>query len=521
MKKGLWVLIAMIMLAGLQAAVGQTAVNSAGTSNVASKVSRGGFITVAKTNKMTTMNPTKSNARFEDNFVFSLIFEPLVRLDEKGNYIPGLATSWEVAADNKSIVFKLRKGVKFHDGTEFNAKVVKYDLEWYISPECNHAYFTSDLGNIASVDIVDDYSVRVNLSAPDAALFSAFSNISGFMMSPTAIKKGKDFLAVNAVGTGPFKVGEYVEGDHITLVANKDYYEPGEDGKPLPYLDKVIFRIMTDDSVKTTNLQSGDVDLVDYHSSANSVKKSQGMKNLTTVINNYRDTYFMCFNQNDPLLKNAKIRQAVSYAVNRQELMDVVLEGIGIVDAFDAIPDQWFYSDYNPYSYDPKKAKTLLAEAGYPNGIKITLSFIAREPDATMCQLLQEQLKASNITLKIESMERLAWVDLIRTNRGGQLGIGVIGIQGLDPNQQYNSLMVYVDPKYLTDIQKLLLSAKNTFNTKERKTILNKFQKEYLDSAYYVILGQRPHYVSYNKRLNNVRQFLTGNLDLKSTWVTK
>lgn len=512
----------MLLIAGIAVLlIGSLSICGNTSTKPVNSVVRGGSITVAKTNKMTTLYPPKTNTRIEDGYVFGLVYEPLIGYDENGNFSPRLATFWEFGEDGKTIVMKLRKGVKFHDGTDFNAKAVKFNLEWFISEECGHVYRTSELSNITSVDVIDDYTVQVNLSTPDAALLSVFTNISGLMISPTAIKKGTDYFAVNAVGTGPFRVGEYIEGDHITLVANKDYYEFGEDAKSLPYLDQIVFRFMVDDLVKTTNLQSGDVDIVDYHSSTNSINKAKRLSNLTTVMTSNRETYFICFNQNDPLLHDVKVRQALSYAVNRQELMDAVLEGIGIVEPFDATSEQWFFNDYNPYKYDPDKAKTLLAEAGYPEGITVTLSFIAREPDATMCQLLQEQLKASNINLKLEALERLAWIDLIRTNRSGQLGIGVISIQGLDPNQQYNSTLVYVDPKYVTEIQSLLLSAKRTFVVEERKSILAQYQKDYLDNAYYVFLGQRPRYISHNNRLNDVRLNPNGTFDLKWAWVSK
>lgn len=485
----------------------------------AAKIVRGGSITVAKSNKMTTLNPTKTNTKVEDGYVFYQIFDALIGFDEKGSPIPALAKDWEFSQDGLALTMNLAEGVKFHDGNVFNAEAVKTNLDWFLSDECGHVYRDSDLSSIDSVEVLDDYKVKVNLKTPDAALLSVFSGICGMMMSPESIKSGN--LAVEAVGTGPFKLSEYVEGDHITLVKNENYYKKGEDGQPLPYLDKITFRIMTDDSVKTTNLQSGDVDAVDYHSSTNSIMKAQSMDQLKTVMAPNRDTYFMCFNLNDPKLDNVKVRQAFSYAVNREELMEVVLEGIGVVEAFDAAPDQWFYSDYNPYSYDPEKAKALLKEAGYPDGITIKLSNIAREPDNTFVQLIQEQVKASGIRLEIEAMERLAWIDLIRTNRSGEMGIGVIAIQGLDPNTQYNSTQVYLEPTKIEEYKKLLLSAKATYDLEKRKSIFAEYQKVYLDNALHVFLGQRPRYTSFNTKLNDTALRPNGAVYFEYVWLNK
>jgi len=466
------------------------------------EVRRGGTIVIAKTAKLTSFNPAITSSRIEDGMVYRNLFSTLIEFDEAGMYAPGLAESWSFSDDGMTFTMKLRQGVTFHCGEPFNAKAVKANLDWALDPETAHVYLKSELNNIESAEVIDEYTVALHLRNPDAALLSVFTGICGTMLCPDSLAKND--ITTNACGTGPFKLAEYVQGDHITLVKNENYFEIGEDGKPLPYLDGVEYRLMTDDSVKTVNLQSGDIHMVDYHTTGNSVLKCMKMDNVTTVKTNYCNTYFLCFNLNDERLSNPLVRQALSFAVNREELMEVCLEGLGTNYPFSAIPDNWFYSDYNPYSYNPEKAKQLLAEAGFADGITLTLSYISREPDATMCQLLQEQVKASGITLNIEPLERLAWIDLIKTNRSGELGIGVIAIQGLDPNQQYNSTLAYCDPKCVTEIQEYLLSVKTVTDIETRKEMLAKYQQMYLDDALYVILGQNPRYVSINNRLNGI-----------------
>ena len=480
---------------------------------------RGGSLTIAKTNKLTSFNPATTSSRNEDGYIYYMVFDTLISFDEAGNLAPKLATSWETLEDGLIFTLKLRDDVTFHDGTPFNAEAVKANLDWAIAEDTGHVYKTSELGNIVSIDVVDESTVNVNLAKPDAALPSVFTNICGLMLSPASLASGD--IVTNACGTGPFKLKEYVQGDHVTLVRNENYYLKGEDGESLPYLDEVVFRLMSDDSVKTINLQTGDIDMVDYHSSANSISKSMEMDNLITVMTNNRQTYFMCFNLNDEKLNNPLIRQAMSFAVNREEIMEVCLEGYGVVEAFDATPDQWFYSDYNPYTYNPEKAKELLAEAGYPDGITIKLSYIAREPDATMCQLIQEQVKASGITLELEPLERLAWIDLIKDKRSGEMGIGVIAIQGLDPNQQYNSTLAYCDPKHVTEIQELLLSAKNVSDIEARTAIFHQYQQEYLDSALYVILGQYPRFISYANNISGIVFNPNGTFNLGAAYITQ
>lgn len=485
----------------------------------ADAVVRGGTLKVGKTNKLTGFDPSKTSSRNEDGYVYYLLFETLITYDENGNLAPGLATGWSYSEDGLSMTLTLRQGVTFHDGTPFNAEAVKANMDYNTNPDNGHVYLKSELGNIVSTEVIDEYTVKINLSTVDAALPSVFTNICGLMLAPSTL--GAEDMAIHPVGTGAFKLEEYVEGDHIFLTAYENYWDKGADGQALPYLDRVEIYIMGDDSVRTINLQTGDIDMVDYHLSGNSIMKAMDMSNVITVMTNNRSTYFLSFNLNDERMGNPLVRQAVSYAVNREELIEVCLEGFGVVDAFDATPDQWFYSSYTPYTYDPEKAKALLEEAGFPDGITIELSYISREPDATMCQLLQEQLKASGITLTLEPLERLAWIDKIKTNRSGEMGIGVITIQGLDPNQQYNSTLAYCDPKCVTEIQQLLLSAKTTFDLEKRREIFVEYQRQYLDDALYVILGQYPRYSSYTTKLNGITYNPNGTFNLKAAWLSK
>lgn len=204
-------------------------------------------------------------------------------------------------------------------------------MDYNTNPDTGHVYLTSELGNIVSTEVIDEYTVKINLSTVDAALPSVFTNICGLMLAPSTL--GAEDMAIHPVGTGAFKLEEYVEGDHIFLTAYENYWDKGADGQALPYLNRVEIYIMGDDSVRTINLQTGDIDMVDYHLSGNSIMKAMDMSNVITVMTNNRSTYFLSFNLNDECMGKALVRQAVSYAVNREELIEVCLEGFGVVDA--------------------------------------------------------------------------------------------------------------------------------------------------------------------------------------------
>ena len=476
-----------------------TEVSAAETGN---GIKRGGVLTVAKMTNITSLDPTKSSSIDNDGFVLAQIFETLLRQDEEGNIIDGLAESYEVAEDGLSITFKLREDVVFHDGEKFNAEAAKFNLDWYISEECGHINYSSELTYVDSIDLIDEYTIRMNMSAVDASILASMTGLCGYMISPKTIKEGT--IATNPAGTGAFKVKEYVEGDHVTLEAFENYYRMGEDGKPLPYLDEVVIKIMTDDAVRSANLESGDIDGVDYHGSTNSILKFENKEGFQSHTVPSVNNYFVSFNLNNEVLADIRVRQAMAYAVDRQEFIDVVLEGYGTTVPFVVRKDQWYYSDYNPYTYDPEKAKELLAEAGYADGLTVKMYYISREPDATAVQLIQAQFAEVGITMELEGMDRLAWIDLVRTQKSGELGFGVLANFGYDASRQFNSTTYYVDTTKATRLTELLPKTRASFDRDERLESLHEYQKEYLDNCYHLFVGQNQRITSYKDTVQNM-----------------
>ena len=518
-------LIALLVAFAVFAAASSETTSSTSPSSASNAIKRGGALVAAKTTRVSNLNPTKTSARADDRYSIGQIYEPLIGQDASGNFVPRLATSWTL--DDSKLVLTLRNDVVFHDGTKFNAEAVKANLEWYLSEDCGHVY-KSEIAEIASIDIIDEFTVQLNLSAPSAALIGALANVAGYMISPAAIKEyGVEGLSTHAVGTGPFVLKEYVAGDHITLARNENYYEKGEDGKALPYLDSVSIQIIGDDSVKTTNLISGDVDIVDWNNSINSTLTLQGYKDIETIQTPATDIYTLLFNASDSKLKDVRVRQAINYAINKEEVVLAMTEGLGHVATFLASDNQWFYDSYTPYSYNPEKAKQLLGEAGYPNGIDLTLRYISREPDNTIAQLLQSQFKASGINLTIEAMERLAWVNMHSTNQGGQIGFAKFNIPRVDPYQQYNQLKGYITrncdeyTRYGENLVKLLDDSKKSYDIATRKGILIEFQKLALDNASLGVIYTNSRYTSWNKSVHGVIIEPDGTWNLKETWLDK
>src|SRR6267378_2440757 len=233
----------------------------AATGSAAAKANYGGTITFALENDVSNLDPMLSGL-FVDRNIHYAMYDSLVRVDVKGNIIPWLAEKWTTSTDGKTITFNLRQGVKYHDGTAFDAASVKWNIERYINTKGSSR--TGDLAAVASVDVVDASTVKFNLSSAFAPLLAALVDRAGMMVSQkVADAMGADFtLKPFKAGTGPFILTEAVKNDHYTLEKNPDWWGKDKDQNKLPYLDKVTVRIITDADVALTNLRTGNVQLL-------------------------------------------------------------------------------------------------------------------------------------------------------------------------------------------------------------------------------------------------------------------
>jgi peptide/nickel transport system substrate-binding protein len=344
--------------------------------------------------------------------VYFNIIEPLLVLDDQGKLQPRLATSWQVTSPTK-VRFKLRPNVKFHDGTPFNAAAVKFTMDRAFN-EKPGARWASLAGPFSGTQVVDDLTVDIVTKEPYGPALRSLAMAFMGIVSPTAVKKfGQDY-GRNPVGTGPFKFVEWRTNTSITIERNPDYW--GD--KAL--LDRVVFKVVPEEGARMIALRTGEADMVLIPSPAElPALKREGRANVYEVVGGR--IIFVGFNLTKPPMDDVLLRQAMSHAVNVNQIVENIYEGGAVRARGYLAPSVFGFKDMELdklYAYDKNKAKALFAKAGWttgPDGIlqkggqKLSLSWLASRgrylKDAEMAEAVQAQLKEVGVDARIQFLE--------------------------------------------------------------------------------------------------------------------
>jgi peptide/nickel transport system substrate-binding protein len=298
-----------------------------------------------------------------DGWIAQTAVETLLRFNPDGSLAPFLATDWTVSPDMKTVIFHLRKGVKFHDGTDFNAEAVKYNIDLY------NQGLKDDFRSIESMDVIDDYTLQVNFSQVQVGELLPFAGRPGQIQSPTALKEHpKEWFLTHVVGTGPFKEDSYTRDISLKFTKFDDYWQKGK-----PYLDAIEFMFIADMTTATMALKAGEGDTLTYPS-------QKDLADLQAAGFNIRPTGGPIFtilidggNPNSPYY-DIRVRQAIAHAIDLKGICDALGFGWWEPENQWSWPTHWSYDKaVKGYNYDPAKAKQLLSDAGYPNGFKTTI----------------------------------------------------------------------------------------------------------------------------------------------------
>ena len=333
--------------------------------------------------------------------------ETLLRYDENGVPVPWLATDWKVSKDLRSITITLRKGVKFHDDTDFNAEAVKWNMERYRISQ------NRELKAVSSIDVLDDSTVRLNLASWNSSLIDSLTTHAGMMISPTAYQKnGGEWCRTHPVGTGPFKFVSWQRDARLRFEKFNGYWQKGK-----PYVDAIEWVIISDMMTRTAAFKRGEINvlLIVEPPDVKSLEKEGKYYFNTGGLSGLNISLAGDSGHQDSPFADVRVRRAVEHAVDKQTLVDALTLGYGKVCNQYAYPKTWGVNpDVKGYPYDPDKARKLLAEAGHPNGFKTKLytpgwgNYVYPPP------AIQEYLAKVGITAEIEVVNQGRHQTLLR-----------------------------------------------------------------------------------------------------------
>ena len=329
---------------------------------------KGGSLVVCLPDEPPGLDPTANTAAAIDRVVFSNIFEGLVKVNSHGEFVPGLAVSWDVTPDGKQYTFHLRPGVKYHNGEAFNSQVAKWNLERAMAENTVNAHPEYFRG-IADIQTPDDDTLAITLKDVDA-LFIAHMAEGDALMLPM---KGYEDAAAHPIGTGPFQFVQWDRGDKIVMKKFDGYWNP-----ELPYLDQVTIKYISDPSAQVTALKAGDLDVIGWIAAPESAAELAKDDRFKVFAGTTTAEVIMSTNNKAAPFDNKLVRQAMAHAIDRQAVVDLVMFGYGTPIGSHWSPSTPYYKDLTGlFPYDPEKARQLLAEAGYPDGFEATIKLPA------------------------------------------------------------------------------------------------------------------------------------------------
>ena len=356
-------------------------------------------VTLAVASTFTTLDPYDSNDTLSQAVIKSF-YQGLFGFDKDLKLVNVLAEGYDVSKDGLVYTIRLRKNVKFQDGTDFKADAVKMSLERVINPDNKLKRFNL-FNRIVKVDVVNDYEARITLKEPFSPFINTLAHSSAAMISPTALKQyGNKEIAFHPVGTGPFKFVEWKQTDYLKVSKFDGYWKKG-----YPKIDSITWKPVIDNNTRSAIMQTGEAQFA-FPLPYEQADLLKSKTNLDLISSPSIVQRYISMNTQQKPFDNPKVREAINYAINKQALVKVAFNGYAMPQ--DGVLPQGV--DYalktGPWPYDVKKAKELLAEAGYPNGFETELWSAYNHTTAQkIIQFVQQQLAQVGIKVKVMALE--------------------------------------------------------------------------------------------------------------------
>ncbi|ESW87982.1 ABC transporter substrate-binding protein [Mesorhizobium sp. LSJC269B00] len=436
------------------------------------------------------LDPTAGAAAAIDEVLYANVFEGLTRIGPNGEVLPDLAESWAISDDGKVYTFKLRTGVKFHDGSDFDAGDVKFSLDRARadnSVNAQKALFAA----IDTVEVVDPTTVKVTLKNPQGSFLYNLGWGDAVIVAPESADTNKE----KPIGTGPFKFQSWAKGSSITLVKSDTYW-----GAPV-FLDKAEFRIVPDAAAAVPALLSGDIQAFPFFD-PDSVAQVKDDPRFKVVIGSTEGETILAINNKKPPFDKLEVRQAIAFALDRKAIIDGASAGLGVPIGSHMSPASKAYVDLTGlYPHNVDKAKELLKQAGFENGIKATLKLPPPSYARLGGEIIASQLRDVGIDLEIIPVEWAQWLDQVFTKKDYDLTI----VSHTEPNDidiysREDYYFNYDNPAF----DKIIAELNLTSDDAKRNTLLGEAQKILADDAVVGFLYELPKVGVWDAKLQGL-----------------
>ncbi len=442
------------------------------------------------------------------------IYSRLVKVQPDLSIAPELAESWTISDDGLVYTFKLRPGVTFHNGRPLVAADVKYSFERMTAPD---SPARSDLASMESVEAPDDTTVVLTLKSRDASVLSNLAGQSAIIIPKEVVEEHGDLSQV-AVGSGPFVFKEYVPNTHVILEKNPSYFEEG-----LPYLDGLELIIASDDTARTTAVVTGTVDMIEY-APLRDIELLEKDPSIVLPGNSNTNIRMIGFNLKREPFSNVKVRQAIAKAIDREAVLGPAVFGHGTPTVVPFPPDFWATLKADIPAPDIEGAKALLAEAGYPDGFKTTITSWAQYSFlSNAAVVVQEQLKQIGIEAELNLVENATMIADVHQNFN--YDIAVTGTSAyVDPHEimilfktgESGNFVGYSNPQ----VDQLIDQGVAETDQEKRAEIYRQIQQILLDELPWVCLFIANQYEAMKSYVKGYTHIATGtNYTLRETWL--
>lgn len=480
---------------------------------------QGGTLKVGVYQDYTGVLPNSGGGGWPLFVITTGFYDTLLEFNEKFELQPGLAQSYELQDGDKTILLKLQSDVKFQDGTPFNAEAVKVNLERLINPKGLAITNIADV--VDSVEVVDPSTVKIHLKSPNIAFLYSLTQQNGMMISPTALKdKGEEWLSQNPVGTGPYKLESWEPGSELVMVRNPDYWRKG-----LPYLDRIEWKNLPDNTVRSIAFATNDINLETFVAPKDyNALKTDPQANLWVQPGGLA---MVTFNHKEGPFTKKENREAVKYAIDYGAIRDKIYYGLSDLPTGGPFPSgMWTFDKNRPrVERDLAKAKELLAAAGNPNGFEVSMIYEPEDIGQQLAETVQASLAEVGIKVNLMKTDFARFIEILQKDRNAtQMAIFTYGRMRVNPEEYFTSDWTCDGSNAFADmcskeLDETVAKSGQAFSYDERLKLMHQAEDIFIDNVAGAPLAYPPFIHATKKDIQDYAIHPIGLLGFRWLWM--